>query len=140
MIRRSTPPSPLTRRPLRAPALGLLALGALVGCHEHTVQRSASASFTHVDSEGGGRITIDGVGIHFDGSLRYRYHRETGSPTTMTIEGLPFGIDDGVFFIGDREYGVVQGGSKVHVTPAGVEIDGEPRGPLPPSRETPEEG
>lgn len=98
-------------------------------------QETTAVSFAHVDSQGGGELTIGGVRWTFDGSVHFLYHHTsaTGRPTetVMTVDGQPFGMRGDVAFVGDREYGRAPQGSTVAVTSAGVTVDGEARGPLP---------
>jgi len=77
-------------------------------------------------------IVIEG-GVHY--VHRYTTHDSTVQENRRTIDGHDFGLRDGTFFIGPNEYGAVGAGDRVLVGPSGVEVNGEPRGPLPESVE-----
>jgi hypothetical protein len=120
------------RLPLQAFFVALALLAG--GC---TREETASFSYTYVDPAGGVKIESAGVSIAIEGSLRYLSTALTstqGSSSSQTLEGHPFGLRGGVFFIGPAEYGKASRGSKVTVSPQGVTIDGEARGALPASR------
>jgi len=123
--------------------LALPLLAVPVACVNHDGTSESQSSTTFVDSSGGGSVRIDGVRIEAEGSVHFLYRSTSTTPgtttTTMTIEGHPYGVRDGVFFLGDREYGPVGKTSVVRVSHDGVTIDGEPRGELPPPEPT-EEG
>lgn len=96
----------------------------------------ATSSAVTVDSSGG-VVTIhqNGPVVECDGSVRYRLETVStaGEPTTTngTLNGYPFGARDGVFFIGEKEFGPAPDGSTVRVTAQGVFVDGERRGDTP---------
>jgi len=117
------------RRRLAATALLLLA-----ACGERPAPYSG-ASYTHVDSQGGGDLTIDGVAVELDGSVHFVYELRSstadGTQKSMTVNDLPFGLREGEFFIGGRTYGPADPGQTVRITAEGVTVDGEARGPLP---------
>ncbi len=110
----------------------LLALGA--ACSHESSKSNETFGFTHVE---GVNVTLEtmGVRIEVDGSVQYRSLTSSSasgaSTSASTFDGHPFGIRDGVFFIGEREYGAVREGSVVQVSERGVSVDGEERGPLP---------
>jgi len=94
-----------------------------------------TSSFTNIDSQGGVDITINQFSVEIDSSVHFEFYHETNSDgmssTTMTLDGHPYGVRNGVFFIGDRDYGPLKEESVVKVSAKGVLIDGEMRGPLP---------
>ena len=110
-------------------------LAACLGfaCHEST--HTFSHSYTTIDSEGGGNVTINGVAWEFDGTVHYVYKSESsstgGSTRTMTVDGHDFGLRGDTIYVGDREYGSATSGAEIKVTSEGVTVDGEMRGPLP---------
>jgi len=115
-----------------------LALLALLAACSPPESKVTSAATTFIDSDGGGNVVVDGVRIEMDGSVHFSYRCVSSTPgkaeTSMTINGNPFGVRKGVFFVGDREYGAVAEGALVRVTSDGVTVDGEKRGPLPAPR------
>ena len=54
------------------------------------------------------------------------------APGGLLTNGALEAYFDGVFRIGAESYGSVPSGAVIEVRPAGVTIDGELRGPLPP--------
>lgn len=117
------------------PWLALVCLTAgLAACGE----RSASVqTYTSVESPGHARVEIGSVVIEFDGTVSYRHHSVTGTSedsTSTTVEGHAFGLRDGVFYIGPKEYGAVPENARIQVGASGVTVNGEPRGTLPDER------
>jgi hypothetical protein len=99
---------------------------------------TTSSSVT-VDASGG-VLTIhqDGPVIECDGSVSFRSETVsvTGEPTVIhtTMNGHAYGVRDGVFFMGEEEFGPAPAGSTVRVTAQGVFVDGERRGDTPAPR------
>ena len=50
----------------------------------------------------------------------------------VAVNGHTAEVRDGSFYLGLHEYGVVQEGDAVLVSPAGIQVNAEPRGELPP--------
>jgi hypothetical protein len=120
-------------RPGPAPALLLAALAACGGADQAP---PPADSYTLIDAPGGGvTIRMEGVEIETAGSA-YRFEQQIsgGAATTSgpTLNGHPFGLRTGVFFIGEREYGPAPAGARVRVGSDGVFVDGERRGDAPP--------
>ena len=117
--------------PLRRLALASFALAA--ACSSKQAQESFS--YVSVDPVNGGvDIETAGVRIELDGSLHFVSQSHTtqhGSSATNTLNGHPFGVREGVFFIGPSSYGAVREGSLVRVDERAVTVDGEERGPFP---------
>ncbi|MSR62446.1 MAG: hypothetical protein EXS08_08375 [Planctomycetes bacterium] len=89
---------------------------------------------TTVAGDNGTALVIDGVTIQFTDvrySMRQTLLNGVPSPRIETIEGRPFGVRDGVFFIGDVEYGAVSSGTTVKVSAEGVFVGDEKRGVVP---------
>jgi len=122
--------------------LALLAVLPLAACGGE--QRTTTSTWTTIDSPGGG-VTFEqsGVTIEADSSVRlvYRVRTQNGVETenVQTLNGHAFGVEDGAFVLGGREYGPTPEGSRVMVQADGVFVDGERRGELPPAVE-PESG
>jgi len=120
-------------RPGPSPALLLAGLAACGGAD----QAPPADSYTLIDAPGGGvTIGMEGVEIETDGDVAYRFEQQIsgGAATTSgpTLNGHPFGLRKGVFFIGEREYGPAPSGAHVRVASDGVFVDGERRGDAPP--------
>ena len=99
-------------------------------------QAPPASSYTHIEAPGGGvTIRIGDVEIATSGSVAYFFEQTIadGSATTSgpTLNGHAFGLRQGVFFIGEREYGPAPAGARVRVAPEGVFVDGERRGDTP---------
>ena len=87
-----------------------------------------------VNGSSGSTLVTSGVRIEIADSVAYALHSITSNgPESRheSLNGHPFGIRAGLFYIGDVEYGSVHAGSVVKVSGAGIVIDGEPRGPVP---------
>ena len=74
-------------------------------------------------------VTIQVTDVRY--SVRQAFLNGVPSPCTETIEGHPFGMRDGVFYIGDVEYGGVSNGATVKVSAEGVFVGEEKRGVVP---------
>ena len=113
----------------------LLALAALLlaACSKHGTP--AQASFSYIDVPGGVRIETAGVRIEVADSVRYVYRSVSSSPgessSSATLNGHPFGLRDGVFYIGEQDYGSARASALVRVSDEGVFVDGERRGSVP---------
>ncbi len=95
-----------------------------------------SFAYTFVDGADGTTIETGGVRIEVDRSVRFLSVSHSSSSGELssesTLDGHRFGVREGVFFLGEREYGAAREGSVVRVSATGVSVDGEERGPLPP--------
>jgi hypothetical protein len=115
----------------------------LAACRRDVADPAPTTSTsTFVDGPAGGiDLTVDGVRIEADPSVRfvYRSTSQTGRPTerVQTLDGHAFGVEDGVFHLGGRAYGPAPPGSTVRVSADGVLVDGEHRGALPPPADAP---
>jgi hypothetical protein len=116
----------MNRRPL---PIALLVLAACSKPPRETM------SYSYIDTTHGDvTIETEGIRIEVSGSVRYAsYSVSSGaeSASETTLEGHPFGLRDGVFFIGDSEYGPAPAGAVVRVNDEGVLVDGEKRGVVP---------
>ena len=114
-----------------SPPIALLVLAA--ACSKEAAPESTSYSF--VDSTGGVTIETAGIRIEVAGSVRYRYQFLSTSPgasnSEATLNGHPFGLRNGIVFIGEKEYGAAPAGAAVRVNDEGVFVDGERRGQVP---------
>ncbi len=122
-----------------------LLLGLVSACGREPAPASGTPVLDEtafIDATGGVTIDRDGIRIEIAGA-RYRLRPSSavagGSRARETIEGFPFGVRDGVFFVGNREYGPAPGGSIIRVTATRVTVDDEDRGPLPLPAEAPDE-
>ena len=115
------------------PRIAILA-SLLLGAACSVEASRESFGFVHVEG-GGVRIDTAGIRIEVDGSavfhssLHSSSHGESSSSTTL--DGHPFGVRDGTFFVGESSFGAVRTGSVVRVEDRAVTVDGEPRGMLP---------
>lgn len=111
-------------------ALALLILGC---CCSRTETHSEAYHF--IDSDAGG-VTITEAGVTIVVvDVPYRSASTTVNGRTSgsrALCGHPFGVSDGKFSIGPINYGPAPEGSEVRVALAGVTIDGERRGDIPP--------
>ena len=115
-------------------SFGVVCLLVVVACGSGGDSAPGPSSLTYVDSPGG-ELVLSGVRIEIDSSVHYVYHSrsssEAGTELTMTVDGHDFGLRDGVFFIGDVEYGAVTEGDTVVVAAEGIQINGERHGDMP---------
>jgi hypothetical protein len=97
---------------------------------------TSQESFGYLHVEGGG-VTIEtaGVRIEVDGSAVFEQssHSRTDGPSSssMTLDGHPFGVREGTFFVGESTFGAVRQSSIVRVKDRAVTVDDETRGTLP---------
>jgi hypothetical protein len=97
---------------------------------------TTTEAWVSVDAPGGGVAFHQmGVTVEADTSVRLvvrlRTHDGVETPNVRTMNGHPFGVRDGVFFLGEHDFGPTPSGSTVRVTAGGVFVDGERRGDLP---------
>ena len=116
----------------------LLILAALLPVCACRKQQAVEAYGAEVDGQGRATITVQGLRVEVESPVRFVSSSASSTPgeskLTSTIEGHPFGLENGVFFIGPKRYGPAKEGALVRVTTAGVSIDGEHRGALPPAK------
>ena len=90
---------------------------------------------TQVTVGGAGSVLVsNGVTIEVADSVHYELHSVTtnqGSSRYESLDGHPSGLRDGVFTIGDVEYGAVPNGAIVKVSAEGVFVGEEKRGVVP---------
>lgn len=95
-----------------------------------------SMGWSYVDTEGGGvTATVDGVTLEVEPGVQYvsRYRSENGRvlENERTIDGHEVVMGGGDFRVGPMSYGPVESGDVIRVTPDGVLVNDENRGPLP---------
>ena len=83
-----------------------------------------------IDSEVRAAMTMIS-GVNFS-KLDVETARAVGSGTNISINEARLDIRDGEFHIGERSYGLVKAGDKVHISTSGVKINENPAGDLPP--------
>jgi len=114
-------------------ARALAPLFLLAAACSHAEHHSASSQTT-VGGAAGSVLVTEGVKIEITDSVRYELNSvstNAGSSRTETIDGHPFGVRDGVFYIGDVTYGAVASGEVVKVSAEGVFVGAEKRGVVP---------
>ena len=82
----------------------------------------------------GSTFVTNGMKIEVADSLHYELRSVTTSGASSRYESLaghPFGMREGVFYIGDVEYGAVPNGATVKVSAEGVFVGDEKRGMVP---------
>ena len=94
-----------------------------------------TASISVVDSSGSVAITLDQTRIEVEPEVKYVLNAISTEPGGMTsagtLDGHPFGLRAGEFFIGPKDYGQPPAGAVVHVQKEGVHFGLERRGDLP---------
>ena len=94
-----------------------------------------STSISVVDASGSVAITLDQTRIEVAPEVEYvltAISTVPGETTSAgTLDGHPFGLRAGEFFIGPKDYGKPPAGAVVHVRQEGVHFGLEPRGELP---------
>jgi hypothetical protein len=123
---------------MKAPLTWLLALATLTGCGSDS--GNVPAGSTSVANGGAAQVSVAGVAVTVEPGVRFvaRIVSTQGagadaSSQTTTIDGHPFGVSDGSFRIGPRDYGAVAAGDQVRVAPDGVFVNDQRRGALPPA-------
>jgi hypothetical protein len=120
-----------------APVLLAIGLATLAACGDDGASESeTTTTWTTVQSPGEGvTFAIGEVTIAPDASvrllLRLRTVNGVETENVRTLNGHPFGVLDGTFYLGEHEFGPTPSGSKVRVTAGGVFVDGERRGDMP---------
>lgn len=94
-----------------------------------------TTTVTNVAANGAVQIVGPSWTIEVDADVRYESVSKSGfgDPAVLTtkLNGVPFEIRDGRFFLGTADLGPVPAGVKVRVTAEGVFVDGERRGATP---------
>jgi hypothetical protein len=55
----------------------------------------------------------------------------TGNELTLKLRGWPITLRDGKVYVDFKDFGPAPQGSEIQLSPAGVKVGGELRGPLP---------
>lgn len=96
---------------------------------------TSTTTVTNVDANGLVHVVGSSWTLEIDASVRYESVSKSGlgdqSGVTTTINGVPFEIRDGRFFLGQVDLGAVPPGAKARVAADGVFVDGERRGDTP---------
>jgi len=78
---------------------------------------------------------VTDISVSFDGSVEWRQVTTSDSNGVATneafINDLPYSLEDGTLQIGEQSFTGLVAGDKVHVSTAGITVNGEHRWDLP---------
>jgi hypothetical protein len=111
-------------------------LALCAACSQEPTPVSTSVSV--IDSDQQVTITLDQTRLEIAPDVRYVLSQISSEPGVVTsagtLDGHPFGVRRGEFFIGPESYGQPPAGTTVYVRKEGVFFGEERRGDLPAAR------